>query len=177
MNKLKIIFVGLIVGITSACESGGQDSNSSQSHTGSFNVSADGLFEYDDTGKRVKLKNFQNRLWEFKSDSYQLRISGRFDDEKIGVEQKSLDLIHNNVYLSFPFKNGTGQVAVSCKAAQEPKGQILRTVHDNKSSSGSFSIELVSCSNKYSSEPVNGIQTPFTIKGQFRDIAYSDSPF
>jgi len=180
MNNLKIKTLLVAVCALSACggDSGATDQKVSDDVViGSFQVTVEGLVSFDEAAKRVKAHNYQNELWEFKGNGNQLRISGRFADEKINTEQPSTKLIHNNVYLAFMYEYEKQRVPVSCKAAKEPKGQIKRVINDDMSSSGSFTIELETCRNTYTSEAIEGIQTPIMVKGRFDRLPVSDSLF
>lgn len=180
MKNFKSIFTAYFFAILTGC---GNDSESSSSQLnndadiGTFHVGIDGVFQFDHTGKRADGFNYRHDYWEFKANGAKLRMAGRFPDDLAGVEQASIDLEYNNVYLEFMFMIDGKNTRVSCKADQEPSGQIKRTINDDLSNSGSFNIELVLCRNTYTSEELNDIVTPVLVKGWFENTPNKESLF
>ncbi len=180
MKAIKTITILLFGVILSACDAESElavAQQTGQAGIGSFHIEIDGLVQFDQTGSRAKSFNYEHDYWEFSANGAKLRMATRFEEEKMGAEQKSDDLEHNNVYLEFMHKVANKNTKVSCKAAQEPKGLIKRTIHNDLSNSGSFSIELVLCRNTYTSEPVAEINTPLIVKGQFKKVPNQQSLF
>ncbi len=178
MISLEATFIVFGVAFISGC---GADSDTpsppikSNQSVGAFHVEIEGLIEFDHNSAKAKSFTYRNKFWEFESKDAKLRMAARFPDLVPGVEQYSIDLEHNNVTFEFKHVIGKQTTRVSCQAAQEPTGQIKRTIHDDLSSSGTFEIELVRCRNAYNSEKVDKITTPVIVKGKFENSPHKAS--
>lgn len=180
MNSLNTVFITFGIALMSGC---GADSDTPYSPTknnesmGTFHVEIEGLVEFDHNSAKAKSFVYRNDYWEFEVMGSKLRMAARFPDEKIGAEQNSIDLEPNNVYFEFMHEINKKRTRVSCKAAQDPVGQIKRTTNADLSSSGRFNIEFVLCRNTYTSEEIAEIKTPITIKGRFENTPNKDALF
>jgi hypothetical protein len=180
MNAMKTIITIIAFGSISACGTDADNSvarSESTANIGTFQIEIEGLVKFDNTGKRADGFNYRHDYWEFKSNGAKLRMAGRFPDDLSGVEQASIDLEYNNVYFEFMYEVDKQRTRVSCQAAQEPNGQIKRTINQNLSNSGSFEIELVLCRNTYTSETIAEIKTPITVRGWFENTPNKESLF
>lgn len=176
-----LLSIGTLLVTLTACgadtEKASQTSKGNDdTNQGRFEVLVGDLLKFDHNGKRAKSFDYEHDYWEFKADGATLRMAGRLPENSPGVEQTSIDLEYNNVYLEFTYQNDGKRSRISCKPAQRPAGQIKRTVNSDLSSSGTFNIEFVLCRNTYT-ETTAEIATPVTVKGQFENVPNKESLF
>ncbi len=125
-------------------------------------TTSEGL-EFTHEMDRAKNRYAMVDMWEFSGQDFLVRIAPDFDD---GMTETT-DFGANNTIVTLPLEINGQVTQVGCDPADEPVGTATITELTDETISGAFEIEIVSCEDYMTAEPVVYEGLPFTISGVF----------
>ncbi len=125
-------------------------------------TTSEGL-EFTQDMDRAKNRYAMEDMWEFSGQKFMARVAPDFDD---GMNETT-EFGTNNTIFTLPLEINGQVTQVGCDPAEDPVGTATITELTDDTISGTFEIEIVSCEDYMTAEPIEYDGLPFTISGEF----------